>query len=108
MSVDEAADLYEVGSGTTVGRWTKIADHEDRRAYVGSTRWHDWWWLVVRDDVNHSLWALKYGLGRTEDQEHELPWRETTSGLELTQLWEHVVTRTEWRTSPPTASEALW
>ncbi len=89
---------------TSVDGWTLVGSQ--RR---GSGRWHDNYLLVLRDTMG-ATWGVRYSLGLTEDQESELPWRETwlqTNGeIRLERVYPHVVTRTVYRDEPGPGQEA--
>jgi hypothetical protein len=37
-------------------------------------RWHERYWMVLRDDADGSVWGVEYGVGLTENQEDDYPW----------------------------------
>lgn len=58
--------------------WTRV----DGGAHHRTSRWHERYWLVLCDDAGE-LWGVDYGIGLTECQEHDLPWKEVTDGTEI-------------------------
>lgn len=58
-----------VRDGGVCDGWTRI----DGGAPNRTTRWHERYWLVLRDRAG-DLWGLDYGVGLTEYQEDDLPW----------------------------------
>lgn len=109
MSAANAADLYADGlgnDGNEAGDWTLVGNVEARDNYSRQSRWHDRYWLVVRNATGETF-GLEYGIGLTENQEDDLPWERGYGGaaavdkvLPLTRLYPHTVTRVEYRTSP--------
>ncbi len=89
---------------TSVDGWTLIGSQA-----TGSGRWHADYLLIVRDDMG-ATWGLPYGIGLTEEQENELPWRETwqqtDGGCRLVRVYPHEVTRVEYRHQPAPGREA--
>jgi hypothetical protein len=79
----------------TAGPWTLVGSSET----VGG-RWHARYWLVVAD-ANDDTWGLRYGIGLTENQEHDLPWDGKDGPLPLVRLYPHEVTRVEYHTKAP-------
>jgi hypothetical protein len=63
------------------------------------SRWHEKYWMLLRD-ADDALWGLEYGVGLTEDQEDDLPWRDHAGPLPLVRLYPHTVTTVEYRTKP--------
>ncbi|MFI6819754.1 hypothetical protein ACIBJE_02230 [Micromonospora sp. NPDC050187] len=93
---DHAAELHEDGEpGATAGPWTLAGTQ-----HIRQSRWHDIYWLVVRDEAGEH-WGLEYREGLTESQESERPWDDAEEPLALTRLYPHEVTRVEYRTTPP-------
>ncbi|MFI1195496.1 hypothetical protein ACH4T9_19875 [Micromonospora sp. NPDC020750] len=93
---DHAEQLHEDGgAGATAGPWTWAGTQ-----HVRQSRWHDIYWLVVRNEAGEH-WGLSYRVGLTENQEHELPWEGADGPLTLTRLHAHEVVRVEYRTTPP-------
>lgn len=98
INPQDAEELYEAEDGETVGLWTRVTDvaHEARRWMQGHS-------LILRDpDGAH--WALGYDLGLTEEQPHELPWRNGGDPIRLARVYPHTVTKTVYRSTP---SEAI-
>lgn len=93
-----AADLYEGENGDTAYGWTRVADVRD-----SSGRWMEHRTLIVAD-ANGVSWGVRYDVGLTEEQEHELPWDGGAESLELVRLYPHTVTKTVYRTEPPAAT----
>jgi hypothetical protein len=96
----EAAKLYSGGDGDHAGLWSRFTTVDIERG-----RWHQWRWLVLIDVTGDTggFWGLRYGVGLTEEQEHELPWDGAGGPLELTRLYRHAVMRVEYRTAAETA-----
>jgi hypothetical protein len=105
ITAGEAEELYADGEGEhgdVVGDWTLVGgalDHEHRQS-----RWHQRQWLIVRNRAGE-FYGLDFGVGLTEDQEDEFPWRDrpTDHGLSMTRLYPHEVTRVEYRSTPAEA-----
>lgn len=93
---DDAMQLECADDGSPVGEWTKSADQ-----HKSEHRWYDRFWLVLRHK-DGTYWGLTYDIGKTEMQDHALPWEKTDSPLELTRLYPHEVTSVEYSTRPPT------
>lgn len=93
---EHAAELHEIDEpGTTAGPWTHVG-----RQHVRTSRWHEYYYLVVRDETG-GHWGVLFGEGLTESQEHNLPWEDDESAeLPLTRLYPHEVIRVEYRTKP--------
>lgn len=102
ISASEAEELYADGEGEhndVVGGWTLVGaalDHQHRQS-----RWHQRYWLMVRN-ARGEIYGLDFGMGLTEYQEHDLPWRDRPAdhGLSATRLYPHTITRVEYRTTP--------
>ena len=106
IEASDAQELYEALDGndeylspgdpvTRVGPWTLVGS-----SGIDDGRWHYRYYLVVQDEEG-STWGLRYGIGLTEDQEDDLPWEDAVGSLDLTRLYPYVVTRVEYRRSPP-------
>ncbi len=63
----------------------ELLDPEDQRTLHGFTvlgsvengntgRWHERYWMLLRDDADGAVWGVEYGVGLTEDQEDDHPW----------------------------------
>jgi hypothetical protein len=94
ISVEHAEDMFCASDGETVGPWTRVVEiaHEARR-------WMQAHSLILRDE-DGAYWSLVYDLGLTEEQPHELPWRNGVDPVELARVYPHEVTRVEYRTTP--------
>ena len=104
IEASDAQELYEALYGdhgylgvkaVTAGPWTLVGSSP-----TDDGRWHYRYYLVVQDEEG-STWGLRYGIGLTEDQEDDLPWEDAVGSLDLTRLYPYVVTRVEYRRSPP-------
>ncbi|MEU8264445.1 hypothetical protein AB0C02_27965 [Micromonospora sp. NPDC048999] len=95
ISAEHAEELFESSDGEVVGPWTRVTEvaHEARRWMQGHS-------LILRDEAG-AHWSLDYDLGLTEEQPHELPWRNGVDPVELARVWPHEVVRVEYRTTPP-------
>lgn len=71
-------------------------------ALVRTSRWHERRWLVLCEVATGETWGVEYGIGLTEDQEDELPWAGVVGPIGLVRLYEHQVTETVYRITPPT------
>lgn len=102
-----AADLYalfddhdvidpnpSMDDTTTAHNWVVLGSVPSR-----TSRWHERYWMVLRD-ADDAIWGIEYGVGLTEAQEDDLPWKEIRSPLPLRRLYPHTVTTTEYRTEP--------
>lgn len=112
ISAEHATDLYELLDGdngiidddpvqddtTTMHEWVVLGSAPSR-----TSRWHERYWLVLRN-IDDEVWGIEYGIGLTENQEDDLPWEDGPDELKLTRLYPHVVTTTEYRTSPAAAA----
>lgn len=103
ISASDAAELYEAGG--TAGPWTIVGATDSH--YSRQSRWHNRYWLVVRDG-NGNDWGIEYGIGLTENQEHDLPWDDVPDDrqLPLVRLYPQEVTTVEYRTRPAEPAEA--
>lgn len=102
----QAADLYalfddhdvitaDVQDDTnTAHNWVVLGSAPSR-----TSRWHERYWMVLRD-ADDQTWGVEYGVDLTENQEDDLPWDYASKPLELTRLYPHRVTTTEWREKP--------
>jgi hypothetical protein len=96
MDPEHAEELYDADNfGETVGPWAYVG-----KQHIRQSRWHDWYWLIVRDE-DGNCWGLQYGDGLTEEQENEWPWQEDDGDLKLVALYPHQVTKTEYRETAP-------
>jgi hypothetical protein len=106
ITAGEAEELYADGegeNGDVVGDWTLVGgsfDHKHRES-----RWHQRYWLLVRNKQGQ-IYGVDFGIGLTEDQEDEFPWRGRPDdhGLSMTRLHPHTVTRVEYRSTPVEAT----
>lgn len=99
---EETAELYELADGETRYGWTRVGT--DDKHYSRQSRWHNRYWLVLRDDTGDT-WGLEYGIGLTEDQENDLPWEGRSKPVPLHRLYPHTVTRVEYREDAPEAGK---
>lgn len=94
ITAQHAEELHESRDGDTVGPWTRVTEiaHEARRWMQGHS-------LILRDE-DGAHWALTYDLGLTEEQPHEMPWRNGVDPIQMTRVYPHEVTRIDWRITP--------
>lgn len=59
-------------------------------------RWHEKFWMVLREDAAGETWGVRYGVGLTENQEDDYPWDRATEPIKLTRLDRHERTVVEY------------
>lgn len=96
IRAEHAAELHELDEpGETAGPWTYVGKQR-----TGSGRWRETYWLIVAD-ADGAHWGLRYGVGLTEQQDHDYPWEDRSDGdLPLTRIYAHRVTSTVYRIEP--------
>lgn len=108
ITAAQAAELYADGcgeDGDQAGGWTLVGDIEAHGHHNRQSRWHDRYWLVVRN-ADGETYGVEYGIGLTENQEDDLPWPSYSNNvpgdreLKLTRLYPHTVTTTVYRRDP--------
>lgn len=78
----------------TAHGWTALGTQA-----AGYRRCHHDYLLVLRDP-DGAVWGIPYALGVTEEQEHDMPWRDASGPIGLVRLHRHETTRVEYRTEP--------
>lgn len=94
ITADQAEEILEASygdPGDEAGDFTYITTKK-----AGARRWAQSVTIVVSDTAG-AHWGLTYDEGLTEEQPNEYPWRDGGT-CELTRLYPHTITRTEYRT----------
>lgn len=97
IAAGDAEELYEMEDGESlIDGPTRVTEQVRSRG-----RWHEWRYLVIRD-TDDTLWGIEFGIGLTEYQENEMPWRGSNSvrPVPMVRLYEHTTVTTEYRTEP--------
>lgn len=87
--------LHDEEAGDVCGDWSLVADQSQ-----GSGRWQENRMLVLLHEPTGTYWGVRYAVGLTEYQDHDLPWKEHYS-FDAVRLYPHQVITTEYRMRPP-------